>query len=317
MLTRLYEHGDLNLLWRITDWCYSSPSSLLVTSQGSVVATILSERGIRQACVLGGLLFCLAIHPVYESVLKGVPSSAAAYIDDFNFSCPPEHAPGVISRLVPLLRGLDLELAPNKCNVLWPRLSPPPQIVIDFTNEFKYNLHKGILPILGSAIGFDRDALVSFAMANLAKHSRILDTLTHPSMPAQHAFVILRLCHVSTANFLLRTLPPSIVTPACIRFDKDMWSAALRKLDVDPDSVSHVAQVQLALPLRYGGLALRSTADTAPCAYLAALAALHSTVFPISTSTDYIINNGLVDCYRYFSDKGISLAFLTPSDPRT
>jgi len=63
--------------------------------------------------------------------------------------------------------------------------------------------------------------------------------------------------------------------------------------------------------LRYGGLALRSTTDTAPCAYLAALASLHSIVFPISTSQDHVINNGLIDCYRFFSDKGISLSFLT------
>jgi len=147
--------------------------------------------------------------------MRGIPNTAAgAYIDDFNFSCPPEHAPTIISRLTPLLSELHLELAPNKCGVLWPQLSSPPSSVVAFVEAKGYKLHTGILPILGSAIGLDQTALGSFATTTLNRYSRILNILSHPTMPSQHAFAILRLCHVSTINFLLRTLPSHIITPA-------------------------------------------------------------------------------------------------------
>jgi hypothetical protein len=222
MLTELFRHRSLHHLWRISHWCYSSPSSLLVTSNGSIAATISSGRGTRQGCVLGGLLFCLTIHPIYRQAISELPdTTATAIIDDFNFACRPRNTSTILDRLNSLLPSLGLELAPAKCNILWPNdTTPPPTSVSNLASHYGYKLHIGVLPTLGSAIGLSAPLLQSFAARTLAKHQLILTTLAHAAMPAQHAFAILRLCLASTPNFLLRTLPQPSSPPAAASLTK-------------------------------------------------------------------------------------------------
>jgi len=215
MLTELFRHRSLHHLWRISHWCYSSPSSLLVTSNGSIAATISSGRGTRQGCVLGGLLFCLTIQPAYRQSITDIPdATATAIIDDFNFACQPRHTSTILDRLNSSLPSLGLELSPSKCNILWPTNTSPPASISLLASRYGYKLHTGVLPTLGSAIGLSSPLLQTFAARTLSKHQTILTTLAHAAMPAQHAFAILRLCLASTPNFLLRTLPPTIFDQA-------------------------------------------------------------------------------------------------------
>jgi len=309
MLTELFRHRSLHNLWRISHWCYSSPSSLLVTSNGSIAATISSGRGTRQGCVLGGLLFCLTIHPIYRQAISELPdTTATAIIDDFNFACRPRNTSTILDRLNSLLPSLGLELAPAKCNILWPNdTTPPPTSVSNLASHYGYKLHIGVLPTLGSAIGLSAPLLQSFAARTLAKHQLILTTLAHAAMPAQHAFAILRLCLASTPNFLLRTLPPTIVSAGCRVFDQALQSTALAKLQVDPASVPALARQQLTLPLRQGGFGLRSSYLIAPAAYLASLASHLSHISPLADTATAVILPGLRSCYSAFADRQITL----------
>ena len=57
MLDRLYALPELSLLWRMADLCYGIPSPLYLFDREGLVERFVSQRGSRQGCVLGTLLF--------------------------------------------------------------------------------------------------------------------------------------------------------------------------------------------------------------------------------------------------------------------
>ena len=57
MLERLYALPQLSAVWRIADLCYGVPSPLHLFGREEQVASFTSQRGSRQGCVLGTLLF--------------------------------------------------------------------------------------------------------------------------------------------------------------------------------------------------------------------------------------------------------------------
>ena len=66
MLERLYAHTELSQVWRVADLCYGVPSPLHLFGRDGLVASFVSERGSRQGCVLGTLLFYLGLQPILE-----------------------------------------------------------------------------------------------------------------------------------------------------------------------------------------------------------------------------------------------------------
>ena len=91
MLERLYALPELSSLWRIADLLYGIPSSLHLFGREGLVKTFTSERGSRQGCVLGTLLFCLGLQPILERALDGLNGiNVSAYIDDIAIVGPLE-----------------------------------------------------------------------------------------------------------------------------------------------------------------------------------------------------------------------------------
>jgi len=100
MLKRLYALPELSLLWRIADLCYGIPSPLHLFGREDLVATLTSERGSRQGCVLGTLLFCLGLQPILEEASRGLDNlSVSAYVDDIAAVGPLEQASVFFERL--------------------------------------------------------------------------------------------------------------------------------------------------------------------------------------------------------------------------
>ena len=83
MLERLYALPELSSLWRIAGLCYGIPSPLYLFDREGLVESFTSERGSRQGCVLGTLLFCLGLRPILEGASAGLSDlTISAYIDD-------------------------------------------------------------------------------------------------------------------------------------------------------------------------------------------------------------------------------------------
>ena len=88
---------------------------LLLYDRDHLHATLHSSEGARQGCVLGMVIFCLAIAPHLRRIasLGGLPFE---YADDCNILCTPEQASRILRTLPPELAqsGLTLNSAKTK-----------------------------------------------------------------------------------------------------------------------------------------------------------------------------------------------------------
>ena len=149
-------------------------------------------------------------------------------------------------------------------------------------------------------VGFDGKKAATFAASKAAALKQFFDALCHKLMPKQHAFLLLRLSAMPRLNFLCRTLPLRVVQDACGLFDKLVVATALHLLQIPDTSLSPVALTQIRLPLRFGGLGLRSLVDTAQAAYLASIAASASFLLPFSDPQHHSLTSDLEDSIEHF-----------------
>jgi hypothetical protein len=87
----------------------------------------------------------------------------------------------------------------------------------------------------------------------------------------QVGLLLLRVCHLPRYNYLSRTTPPELSRPHLRRADEAILGV-LQELARLPPNLSDVAKKQIHLPIRLGGLGLRSLGDVADAAFCAAVA---------------------------------------------
>jgi hypothetical protein len=274
MLERLYALPELSSLWRIADLCYGIPSPLHLFGRDGLVASLTSERGSRQGCVLGTLLFCLGLQPILEDASRDLDAlTVSAYVDDIAAVGPLEQVSVFFERLSSLSPSLGLSLSLSKSSVLWPSDSPVPTHIQRWTADSRIPLVRGAVPLLGSMVGLDSDLRLQFASERVKSMEPFFRALRHPRFTTQAAFVLLRVCALPKFNFSCRTLSPRLTSRACATFDQLVLRTATNILRLDLDSLPPHACSLLTLPTRHGGFGLRRMEATAPAAYLGSLAA--------------------------------------------
>src|SRR6185437_2645636 len=81
MLQQLYAQPGLAVLWRLTDFCSGASSALFLFDRGNLVSSFESQRGARQGCVLGSLLFCLGLQAALLEATHDLPEvTLKAYV---------------------------------------------------------------------------------------------------------------------------------------------------------------------------------------------------------------------------------------------
>ena len=75
-----------------------------------------------------------------------------------------------------------------------------------------------------------------------------------------------------SANHTMRTMPPSLSAAYCMAHDEGIWSTAKGLLGGVPDECEEEAHALATLPMRMGGLGLRSAVRCAPSAFWASWA---------------------------------------------
>ena len=118
--------------------------------------------------------------------------------------------------------------------------------------------------VLGTPLG-----CASFVEECIRKRERDEETVLEGvvRMPdLQCAWQMLTKCCSPRANYLLRTLPPSESASYAVRHDERLWRAAVQLLRAEDlnRAARDTGRLIANLPMRMGGLGLRSAKRTAP-----------------------------------------------------
>ena len=130
-------------------------------------------------------------------------------------------------------------------------------------------INQGLM-VLGTPLG--HPAYVAHRLQSLLQdHRAFLDCI--PAVPdLQAAWLLLCHCAGPRANYYLRALPPEVTAEFADGHDQALWTCFCSLLDIDPAEASPQAPQIAQLPLRLGGLGLRSAVRLAPAAYWASWA---------------------------------------------
>ena len=222
----LTKHAGCESLIRMFHWSHDSASPLLVYSHTdgvtNLAACLSSAEGQQQGHPLSGIAFDVSVHPVYVSVRARFPHvQVIAIHDDLQLVGPAADAFAAYDFLHQLLneRG-DLQLQPAKCKVLIPTKDTTTQQQITTQAQQRHmNVQIGSMDILGGCVGSDDDIMRDTFNRQMSKVEPLIDTLTHPAMPPQVAFHILRHCIITRLGYHSRVTRPSISVPALTQFD--------------------------------------------------------------------------------------------------
>ena len=184
MLTSVYSDQHLSHTWKVFAFSYSSTSKLLLRDHGHILDTVLSERGVKQGCVLGPLGYAHTVHAGYKAALAEQPNTTArAIMDDLSLSGPPREvfAAFDIFRTAAAALGVDLNL--SKTHVQQAR-GEPSRFTAQAATRRGIDIVCGNHKYLGGYVGIDDDAGATWLKSELSQQSPILDAIGDSRFPS-------------------------------------------------------------------------------------------------------------------------------------
>ena len=222
---------------------------------------------------MGPVLYSLSVHSTYAQSIQEVPGAhGLAVIDDFNLICDRKN---LVQAWHSLQTNFDAERMPlntSKCSVFWPGADDPPAQLVSDCKSIGVTLLSGFVVTVGCPIGPNTEMVQDWISRRLAKQNTFFERILDTSIPTQAARAMLRNCGLPRADYISRTCAPPVAGPALRRFDsKCLESLAIRisnpNLADDPAVLS-----QCHLPIRMGGLGMRSASAANPVAFWAGAA---------------------------------------------
>jgi len=250
---------------------YAQPSRYAWLDEDGQQHFVVQGEGGEQGDPLMPLLFSLGIHDALEQVKPHLRNDEHifAFLDDVYAIAEPDRVRPIYDLLAAALgevAGIQLHTGKTRT---WNRAGVCPPGMQELGAEV---WSPAGVKVLGTPLG--TDAYVAQHVAErLADEKRLWDAI--PEVPdLQCAWQLLLQCAGPRANHLLRTLPPSQSQAYARAHDDGMWTAAQRLLGELPggDAALETARVLATLPMRLGGVGLRSAARTAQAAYWASWA---------------------------------------------
>ena len=135
---------------------------------------------------------------------------------------------------------------------------------MEFASSNQIPIIKTATILLGAPIGRDQEQVVQLAKQIIEEQQPFFDRLTHPAMTLQCALLLLRSSGIPRFNYLARVVNSQWFITVAKQFDQRIMDIALRILKIAPAQLTEQARDQLLLPLRLGGLGLRSAERTSP-----------------------------------------------------
>ncbi len=244
---------------------YATPSRLMYRRQDGSHATLSSETGSRQGDPLAMFYFCLGYQRALTSTRAAFPDvHLPSYADDTHIIARSDDALAAFHHLVAQVEQLNLRVKLPKCAAYSPSpIAPETAIPADFLRPAE-----GIR-VLGAPVG-SAAFQESFIQERLSHFGSTLDLLPR-LQDGQCAMRLLASVYVQRPSYLMRTTPLSpFFSERLTVYDSRIQSSAESIIGATAfeGPAGLLARTQMALPVSMGGLGLRSTARTAPAAFL-------------------------------------------------
>ena len=238
---------------------YSSPSSLFWSDR-----TIDSAEGVQQGDPLGPLLFCLCIHDLGAQLRSEL---ALLYLDDGTLGGSVEDLNHDLEVVMQVGELIGLSLNSGKSEAICGSEETTAPFASLLPNAKHVNPSDASL--LGSSVG-NISSINNILEEKTALLKKMGDRLVHLSshdaiLLLKHSFAIPKLL------YNLRT-SPCFLSPALEVYDKTLRSIVSGITNIHFEE-SDPAWLQATLPVKLGGLGVRSAVQLAPSAFLASAAA--------------------------------------------
>ena len=334
MLSNLYNKPSLAPIWRLAHLGYGQgPTSLAVRLTDGSLSRILSSQGSRQGDVLGILLFCLSVHPRFLASIAGLQSiTAKAIADDFTVV---GHHTQVIVALERLTQSCP-NLNRAKTKILWPHSNPIPEDLSEAAQRLGVPIVREGSKLLGSFLSLPRNRglnslAAQFLNTVVDKHRNLFELIKHPLIKKQIALNLLRVCIQPRMVFHARVTDPATGAYAFQLFDDLLFEVARHLLSLEGETpallqtaIDHynftpyrLSLVQAKLPLRMGGIGLRTTSDINFPAFWASSVAAHREVHAIFQNGNTNPNNLNFQNSSIFADLRFTLDHLSHNEVPT
>ena len=163
-------------------------------SDGSLVARLSSEQGVRQGDVLGSKLVCIALRPVLEELNKKFPNvRVLSIIDDVNLGGPPSEVVQAGLLFVELASKIGYTVRFGKCKMLWFHDLALPADVAHQLGVWGVPVVRDACIILGVPVGRDENKMRQLVTAIVDESAEFFERLLHHRLGVQEAMLLLRL----------------------------------------------------------------------------------------------------------------------------
>ncbi len=220
--------------------------------------TVLSSEGVQQGDPMGPLLFCLTIQPLLMSLKSDL---VLGYLDDVTIAGESSSVSQDVSRVLQACPDLGLRLNVSKCELISNGVCSLPDVFSSFMQ-----VHPDEALLLGSPLlsGAAMNSVLTKLNENLIRASQKLTLIT-----SHDALTILK-SSVGAPNltYTLRSSPCS-GNSILNTYDETLRQAITKVINVE---ISDAQWLQASLPVRMGGLGIRSVSVLAPSAFLASAA---------------------------------------------
>jgi hypothetical protein len=154
-----------------------------------------------------------------------------------------------------------LALSPQKSTVIWVQSANPSDQVVGSCKSRQYALVVGAMETLGGVIGVSVEGVdyrANIVKEILRKSMAEFDILSNEKITAQVFLLLLRQSVSLKSNYVIRCVAPSLLRDSFVQYQDKLLKLIKTKLKL-PDNLSltSLAVVQMALPLRLGGLGIR------------------------------------------------------------
>ena len=218
--------------------------------------TIYSEEGVQQGDPLGSLLFCLTVHPLLSSLNSNLN---IGYLDDFTLGGLASTVANDVNTVIQKGVSLGLHLNCSKCETISNNVTT--------TQCPQFQGFQHTTPSDATLLGAPLSAGSAMDTTLSALHDNLKNAVDRLRLLSSHDALVLLKTSLGGPKLqhILRS-SPCCDHPILHQIDATLQSAVSQVCNV---TLSDKQWSQASLPVRHGGLGIRSVSMLAPSAFLA------------------------------------------------